>query len=152
MMMEMRIRRYGMDDEQQVIDLWMECNLVVSSNNPKSDIERKMVDSPDLFFLAEADGCVVATCMAGYDGHRGWIYYLAVKPAMQKQGVASRIMAHAERALANRGCPKIDLMVRNSNEGVISFYHRLGYIEDPVVVLSKRLAEDRPNRLRGRTT
>lgn len=150
--MEMRIRRYGMDDEQQVIDLWMECNLVVSSNNPKSDIERKMVDSPDLFFLAEADGCVVATCMAGYDGHRGWIYYLAVKPAMQKQGVASRIMAHAERALANRGCPKIDLMVRNSNEGVISFYHRLGYIEDPVVVLSKRLAEDRPNRLRGRTT
>lgn len=141
-----------MDDEQQVIDLWMECNLVVSSNNPKSDIERKMVDSPDLFFLAEADGCVVATCMAGYDGHRGWIYYLAVKPAMQKQGVASRIMAHAERALANRGCPKIDLMVRNSNEGVISFYHRLGYIEDPVVVLSKRLAEDRPNRLRGRTT
>ena len=142
--MNIHIRKYRMDDEQQVIDLWMECSLVVPSNNPKSDIERKMVDSPDLFFVCEMENRVVASCMAGYDGHRGWIYYLAVSPEMQKQGIASSIMEHAEEVLKNMGCPKIDLMVRKSNEGVISFYHKIGYGEDPVVVLSKRLIEDKP--------
>ena len=82
--------------------------------------------------------------MAGYDGHRGWIYYLAVKPDMQNRGVASRIMRHAESALKHLGCPKIDLMVRDSDEGVISFYRKTGYKKDPVAVLSKRLIEDEP--------
>lgn len=133
-----------MEDEQQVIDLWVACDLVVEWNNPKSDIERKMADSPELFFVGEAENRIIASCMAGYDGHRGWIYYLAAKPDMQNQGVASNIMKHAENTLKHLGCPKIDLMVREANEGVISFYRKIGYKEDPVVVLSQRLIEDEP--------
>ncbi|MEE8397896.1 MAG: GNAT family acetyltransferase [Desulfobacterales bacterium] len=140
----MNIRKYRAADEQQVIDLWMECDLVVPWNNPKTDIDRKTVDSPDLFFVGERDNEIIACCMAGYDGHRGWIYYLAVKPDMQNQGLASDIMKYAEDTLKQLGCPKIDLMVRKSNEGVIAFYRKIGYEEDPVVVLSKRLIEDEP--------
>jgi ribosomal protein S18 acetylase RimI-like enzyme len=140
----MRIREYRTDDEHQVIDLWMACSLVVPWNDPKSDIERKVADSPDLFFVGEIDDRIVASCMAGYDGHRGWVYYLAVVPEFQKQGLAAGIMAHAEAVLKDMGCPKIDLMVRESNAGVISFYSKIGYTNDPVVVLSKRLIEDEP--------
>lgn len=143
-MVNLNIRKYRPEDEQQVIDLWMECNLVVSSNNPKSDIQRKIDDSPELFFVGEIENEIITSCMAGYDGHRGWIYYLSVKPSMRKKGVASIMMKHAEKALRHMGCPKIDLMVRKSNQGVVSFYRKIGYIDDPVVVLSKRLTEDAP--------
>jgi len=129
-------------DRDAVIDLWIECGLIVPSNNPVSDIERKIADSPDLFFVGEINGKVVASCMSGYDGHRGWIYYLAVKPSLRKRSIASNLMRHAENALEELGCPKIDLMVRKNNEQVISFYRKIGYDEDPVVVLSRRLYED----------
>jgi ribosomal protein S18 acetylase RimI-like enzyme len=120
--------------------------LLVPSNNPKMDIERKLQQNPDLFFVGEVEGKIVSTCMSGYDGHRGWIYYLAVSPRLRRKGIAVRMVRHAERALKTLGCPKIDLMVRNSNEGVIAFYHKIGYNDDPVVVLSKRLKEDKPYR------
>ena len=115
---------------------------MVPWNDPAADIARKCADSPELFFVGEVDGGLVASCMAGYDGHRGWIYYLAVSPAMQRRGLASKIVAHAEAALAAAGCPKIDLMVRDSNHSVQAFYHSIGYVTDPVTVLSKRLVED----------
>jgi len=142
----MKIRIYKAEDEQEIIDLWQTCNLTTAWNNPKRDIERKINDSPELFFVGEIDREIVASCMAGYDGHRGWVYYLAVKPDLQRQGVASKIMSHAEQSLREIGCPKIDLMVRKTNHSVISFYHKIGYNDDPVVVLSKRLAEDKPYR------
>ena len=141
----MYIRTFKKEDEQQIIKLWQECNLTTAWNNPKRDIERKIQDSPEFFFVGEIDNKIVASCMAGYDGHRGWIYYLAVKPDLQRQKLASEIMGHAEAALTHMGCPKIDLMVRKSNSGVISFYHKIGYNDDPVVVLSKRLQEDEPH-------
>jgi ribosomal protein S18 acetylase RimI-like enzyme len=140
----MQIRIYNAEDEQQIIMLWQECNLTTAWNNPKRDIERKMQDSPELFFVGEINGKIIASCMAGYDGHRGWIYYLAVKPDLQRRGAAATIMKYAEQALREIGCPKIDLMVRKTNHKVISFYHTIGYTDDPVVVLSKRLVEDEP--------
>lgn len=136
------IRSYGLEDELQVIDLWTRCNLTVPWNNPGMDIERKMKDSPELFFVAEIEDKIVGTCMAGYDGHRGWIYYLAVSPDLQRRGVARRMVRRAEERLRETGCPKINLMVRKTNTGVIDFYKRIGYNDDPVVVLSKRLEED----------
>jgi len=139
------IRTFCPDDEADVIDLWQQCGLVVPWNNPATDIQRKLSDSPDLFFVGLIGNELVASCMAGYDGHRGWIYFLAVKGAYQRQGFASRLVAHAEAALMKLGCPKIDLMVRNTNESVISFYKSAGYDTDPVVVLSKRLIEDEPH-------
>lgn len=139
---ELTIRTYRVEDETAVIGLWQQCGLAVPWNNPEADITRKYEDSPDLFFVGVVADSIVATCMAGYDGHRGWIYYLAVADSRQRQGFASTMMRHAETELLNRGCPKIDLMVRNTNESVIAFYKSIGYANDPVVVLSKRLIED----------
>ena len=95
-----------------------------------------------MFFVGEIEGEIVASCMAGYDGHRGWIYFLAVKPTYQKRGFAKSILQYSEEALLKIGCPKIELMVRNTNEKVISFYEKVGYINDPIVVLGKRLIND----------
>ena len=144
-MKKLVIRTFCPDDEADVIDLWQQCGLVVPWNNPANDIQRKLSDSPDLFFVGLLGSELVASCMAGYDGHRGWIYFLAVKIAHQRQGFASRLVNHAEAALKHMGCPKIDLMVRNTNENVISFYRSVGYDTDPVVVLSKRLIKDEPH-------
>lgn len=141
-MNDLMIRVFGNMDRNTVIDLWIECGLTVPRNNPIRDIERKLADSPDLFFVGEINGELVASCMSGYDGHRGWIYYLAVKPSLRKRSIARNMMKHAEEALEELGCPKIDLMVRKNNEEVISFYKKIGYNEDPVVVLSRRLYED----------
>ncbi|MCF7833097.1 MAG: GNAT family acetyltransferase [Candidatus Marinimicrobia bacterium] len=138
----MKIRIYQSKDEQQVIDLWIECGLTVPWNDAKKDIQRKVNDSPDMFFVGEIEGEIVASCMAGYDGHRGWIYFLAVKPTYQKRGFAKSILQYSEEALLKIGCPKIELMVRNTNEKVISFYEKVGYINDPIVVLGKRLIND----------
>ena len=139
---DLTLRTFQREDAPRVIELWKACGLSVPWNDPGKDIARKLDDSPDLFFVAERDGCVVGTCMAGYDGHRGWIYYLGVDPGMRRRGIAARMMHHAEAALEAMGCPKIDLMVRTSNRNVIDFYHRIGYSDDPVVVLGKRLKED----------
>lgn len=141
-MSELEIRAYHDSDESALIRLWQECDLIRPWNDPQTDIERKCADSPALFFVGCSDAEIIASCMAGYDGHRGWIYYLAVAAAWQRCGIASEMVRHAESSLHDLGCPKIDLMVRNGNEGVIAFYKSIGYADDPVVVLSKRLLED----------
>ena len=82
--------------------------------------------------------------MAGYDGHRGWINYLAVQPSLQKQGIGRSLMEEAERALRHLGCPKINLQVRESNEAVVAFYLALGYGNDRVLSFGKRLEDDEP--------
>ena len=141
-MVNLKIRNFYPADAPDVIDLWQRCDLVVPWNDPQRDIERKLADSPDLFFVGDIEDRLIASCMAGYDGHRGWIYYLAIDPDYRRQGLAAQIMQHAEAALKVRGCPKIDLMVRDTNQPVIDFYHRIGYKIDPVLVLSKRLIDD----------
>ncbi len=136
------IHAYQPGDEADVISLWQECELVVPWNNPLSDIARKTADSPQLFFIGRIGQQLVASCMAGYDGHRGWIYYLAVGKAHRRKGLAARLIRHVETSLIELGCPKLELMVRKSNTDVISFYRSIDYDLDPVVVLSKRLSED----------
>ena len=105
-----------------------------------------MAFQPELFFVGTIDGHVVATVMAGYEGHRGWINYLAVAPDYQRQGIGSKIMLKAEEALLSLGCPKINLQVRESNQAVIAFYEQLGFSNDHVISLGKRLG---PQRLQG---
>ena len=136
---EFRIRSYQAADQPAVIDLWQRCNLVVPQNDPQKDIEMKSKVQADLFFVGEINSRIVATSMAGYDGHRGWIYYLAVDPNYQRQGIGRRMMEKAEHELQKRGCPKINLQVRTSNQVVISFYESLGYSNDGVIGLGKRL-------------
>ncbi len=136
---EFKIRLFQDSDRSNVIDLWHRCNLVVPQNDPQHDIDMKLKVQSDLFFVGTIGGRIVATVMAGYDGHRGWIYYLAVDPNYQRKQIGRRMMEKAESALQKRGCPKINLQVRTSNQAVISFYKRLGFSNDDVIGLGKKL-------------
>jgi len=118
-MMKMEIRPFEPRDEESVVELWTDCGLVVPWNNPHRDIQRKLKVQPEMFLVACLDSRIVATVMAGYDGHRGWINYLAVHPQHQRAGIGSGMMDEAERRLRAAGCPKINLQVRSKNAAVI---------------------------------
>jgi len=138
------IRPFQSADENAVIALWSACGLIVPQNDPKRDIARKQQVNPEWFLVGELDGKIIAACMAGYEGHRGWINYLAVHPDHQRQGLARELMQHAEGLLRATGCPKINLQVRSTNTAVIAFYESLGFTVDPVVSMGKRLEYDTP--------
>ena len=143
----MKIRTYEEQDRNSVIVLWHECGLVVSQNDPDKDINRKLKVDADLFLVGvETDevgnDIVVASVMGGYEGHRGWINYLAVSPNHQRKGYGQAIMKAVESRIQAKGCPKINLQVRNTNQAVIEFYAALGYGHDNVVGLGKRLEKD----------
>jgi ribosomal protein S18 acetylase RimI-like enzyme len=139
---ELQIRPFQLADEAQLIELWTRCDLVRPWNDPRKDIRRKLQAQPELFLVGVLDGVIVASVMAGYEGHRGWINYLAVAPEQQGRGLGRAIMDAAERLLHERGCPKINLQVRSTNTAVLDFYGRLGYARDDVVSLGKRLEND----------
>lgn len=139
----MQIRNFTPADTKAVIQLWSDCELTRPWNDPHKDIARKLSVSPDLFWLGcGADGQIIASIMVGYDGHRGWINYLAVHPAHQRQGHARQLVQRAEQALFELGCPKLNLQVREGNEAVITFYESLGYTDDKTVSMGKRLIPD----------
>jgi len=139
---DLHIRPYRADDEASVIALWTACHLVVPHNNPRKDIQRKLRINPEWFLVGEHNDMIVATCMAGYEGHRGWINYLAVSPDAQRRRVASRMMQEAEVLLRKAGCPKINLQIRSTNLAVIEFYKSIGYKVDEVASMGKRLEID----------
>jgi ribosomal protein S18 acetylase RimI-like enzyme len=111
-------------------------------NDPAKDIRRKLSVNPEMFLVGTLNGKVVATVMAGYEGHRGWINYLAVHPEHRLQGYGRQIMVEAEKLLRAAGCPKINLQVRTSNRAVRAFYERIGFRADDVVSFGKRLEHD----------
>jgi ribosomal protein S18 acetylase RimI-like enzyme len=137
----MKIRPYQAEDEAVVIALWRECGLLRWSD-PKKDIARKMKVNPEWFLVGEIDGQLMATCMVGDEGHRGWINLLGVAPAHQGGGHGRALLDEAERRLRAAGCPKVNLQVLTSNARVIAFYARLGFKRDDVVSLGKRLVAD----------
>jgi ribosomal protein S18 acetylase RimI-like enzyme len=141
---QMKIRPFKLTDGSAVIELWRRCDLVRPQNDPHRDIARKMQVNPELFLVGEIDGKIVAAVMAGYDGHRGWINYLAVEPSIRQKGLGREIMTEAERLLRDVGCAKINLQVRTNNSRVIEFYKRIGYATDDVLSMGKRLEHDEP--------
>lgn len=142
--MTLVIRTFIATDEAAVVALWRAAGLTRPWNDPHADIARKQAVQPELFLVGELAGALIATAMAGYDGHRGSVYYLAVSPAHQRRGHGQAMMAEVERRLEAIGCPKLNLMVRHDNQQAVGFYARLGYDEAAVVVLGKRLIEDPP--------
>jgi ribosomal protein S18 acetylase RimI-like enzyme len=136
------IRSYQETDEDAVIALWQSCGLVVAHNDPRKDIARKLQVGRDLFLVAEEGGDIVASVMGGYDGHRGWVNYLAVSPDHQRKSYGTVMMRAIEKLLLERGCPKLNLQIRHTNEVVIDFYNSIGYGEDAVVSMGKRLIPD----------
>jgi ribosomal protein S18 acetylase RimI-like enzyme len=136
------IRKFHLNDQEEVIALWRQVGVIRITNDPENDIERKLKHSPELFLVAEIDGSIAGSIMIGYEGHRGWIYYLGVTPERQRSRIGSELMKKAEESLRDLKCPKINLMVRRSNKGVIDFYKKLGFEEDEVICLGKRLKYD----------
>ena len=137
--MNFEIVRYSSEYQDEVVDLWRKCNLVVPQNDPVEDIQRKLAFQPDLFFIALLDGKVVGSIMVGYEGHRGWLNYLAVLPEHQKRGYGRKLVERAVDELKRLGCLKVNLQVRKSNVSVVEFYKHLGFKDDDVVGLGKRL-------------
>ena len=138
----MKIRGFVEDDTQAVIDLWSRCGLLRPWNDPRKDIARKLLLQRELFLVGERDGRVVATAMAGYEGHRGWVNYLAVDPELRRRGFGRLMMAEVERRLKELGCPKLNLQVRRGNLDALAFYQSIGYSDDDVIGMGKRLIED----------
>jgi ribosomal protein S18 acetylase RimI-like enzyme len=138
----MDIRQYRAADEAAVIRLWTECDLVRPWNDPRKDIERKLTVQPELFLVGELDAEVVASVMAGYDGHRGWVNYLAVAASCRKRGFGRMLMERVEVQLRAMGCPKVNMQIRSSNAAVLAFYERLGYAQDQTISLGKRIIPD----------
>lgn len=135
----LHIRPYQPDDEDQVVELWTRCGLVVPQNDPRRDIQAKMNWQPEMFLVGAIGDQVMATVMVGYEGHRGWINYLAVSPDVRRSGIGRLMMEEAKRLLSELGCQKINLQVRTSNSAVIEFYERIGYKIDDVTSLGMRL-------------
>jgi ribosomal protein S18 acetylase RimI-like enzyme len=138
----MKIRPFHETDTEAVVRLWEHCGLTRPWNNPHKDIERKLTTQRELFLVGELDGGVIGSVMAGYDGHRGWVNYLAIAPEHQRKDYGRQLMEQVESQLRERGCPKLNLQVRTSNEWAVGFYARLGYVQDQVVSLGKRLISD----------
>lgn len=138
----MQIRPFQNTDEAVVISLWQECDLIRPWNDPHNDIVRKLSVHPELFVVGIEGSELIASAMFGYEGHRGWVNYLAVTPAHQRRGHATELMRWGEEALKALGCPKINLQIRSCNTAVIAFYNSLGYSDDQVIGLGKRLIQD----------
>lgn len=143
------VRAFRPEDTESVIALWEEAGLTRPWNDPRLDIQRKLSVQPELFLVAVDDGsadsaepALVGTVIAGYDGHRGWLYYLASATSHRRRGVGRALVAEAERLLLGMGCPKIQLMVREGNEQALGFYDELGYERFSVSNTGKRLIVD----------
>lgn len=137
--MTLSIIPYSNQYQTAVIELWQQCNLIVPSNDPIEDIQKKMEFQPTLFFIALLHDQVIGSIMVGYEGHRGWINYLAVLPSYQKQGYGKLLINKAITELRKLGCRKVNLQIRPTNLRVIEFYQHLGFKQEDRINMSLRL-------------
>ena len=136
------IRPFQEGDEEALVSLWNMCKLTVPWNNPYKDIARKLKVQAELFLVGYLEDKLIASVMAGYDGHRGWINYLAVHPDFQARGYGKQLMNNVENRLRELGCPKINLQIREANNKVLSYYLKLGFFEEKRISMSKRLEDN----------
>lgn len=137
--MSFEIIRYVSDYQEDVTDLWGKCDLIVPQNDPVEDIQKKLDFQPELFFIALLDGKLIGSVMVGYEGHRGWLNYLAVSPDCPKQGYGKKLVNKAIDELKKIGCLKVNVQVRKNNISAVEFYKHLGFKDDNVVSLGMRL-------------
>ncbi len=138
--MPVNIRPYTEADKPGVIALWrMVFPEAPAWNDPAADIRRKLTVQPDLFLVAHDEGRIIGSTMAGFDGHRGWVYYVAVAPDWRRQGIGRALVRTAEEGLAHLGCTKVNLQVRASNPAVVAFYENLGFVVEERISMGKRI-------------
>jgi ribosomal protein S18 acetylase RimI-like enzyme len=138
----MEIREFADADEEAVVALWTHSGLVRPWNDPRKDVARKKKLQRELFLVADDAGRIVGSAMGGYDGHRGWVSYLAVAESHRKSGLGRALMDAVETRLRALGCPKINLQVREDNLQALAFYERIGFRRDASLSLGKRLESD----------
>ena len=136
------IRPFKEGDEEALVSLWNMCKLTVPWNNPYKDIARKLKVQAELFLVGYLEDKLIASVMAGYDGHRGWINYFAVHPDFQAKGYGKLLMNNVENGLRELGCPKINLQIREGNDKVFSYYQKLGFVEEKRINMGKRIEDD----------
>lgn len=141
-MAQHEIRPFRDSDERELIALWEICQLTRPWNDPHQDIRRKQSIASELFFVGTMTGQLVTSVMGGYDGHRGWVNYLAVHPDYRRRGLGREMMHHLEDQLRRLGCPKVNLQVRVGNQAALAFYEQLNFERDEVISLGKRLVVD----------
>jgi len=135
----MQIRPFKETDTEAVSMLWQEVFPDDPPHNaPAVVIKQKLQCQPELFFVGELDGSIVGTVLTGYDGHRGWLYSVAVSPKQRRQGLGTKLIRHAEKELTAIGCTKINLQVRSTNAAVVAFYKELGYETEERISMGKR--------------
>lgn len=136
----MTIVELGAGDAPAAVELWQQAGLTRPWNDAAGDFGRAVAGPASAVLgVHDATGALTGTAMVGHDGHRGWVYYLAVAPQARGTGLGRALMAACEQWLAARGIPKIQFMVRTDNTAVIGFYDHLGYDQQDVVVLGRRL-------------
>ena len=133
----LEIRPFVIEDTDQVLEVWNLAGVTSPERNPRSDIQKKLRHSPESFFVGAFEGRVAATVMVGYDGHRGWIYKLAVRPDLQRKGIGTQMMEHAEGWLRQQGCLRAKLQIDAARGGVAEFYKKLGYEVQPLISMAK---------------
>ena len=136
------IRPFKEGDEEALVSLWNMCKLTVHWNNPYKDIARKLKVQAEFFLVGYLEDKLIASVMAGYDGHRGCINYFAVHPDFQARGYGKQLMDNVENRLRELGCPKINLQILEGNDKVLSYYQKLGFVEEKRTNMGKRLEDD----------
>lgn len=137
--MTVSIREASTHDQAATIALWQECGLTRPWNDPAGDFDRALAFAGSTIFVAD-DGALVGTAMAGFDGHRGWIYYLGVDPARRGEGIARRLIDACTDWLKGHDCPKVELMLRDGNPAS-GLYERLGWELQPVKIYARWLRD-----------
>lgn len=137
--MKFKIRAYEESDITAVVNLWEACGLVVPHNDPHKDIASKIKFQPEWFLIGQLDWQLVGTVMVGYEGHRGWLNYLAVDPDHQRKGYGRLLVDAAKSRLKELGCPKVNLQIRNANKQALAFYRAIGYVTEDRIGMGKFL-------------
>ena len=148
---DVEIRDLLPHEAERAVELWAQCGLTRPWNDPNADLARALATPSSTVLAAVAAEALIGTAMVGHDGHRGWVYYLAVAPDRRREGVGRRLMAAGEAWLRDRGAPKVQLMVRQGNAAVVEFYAALGYADQQTLVLGRFLDPELEERRRTGT-
>ncbi|MGC2484723.1 MAG: GNAT family acetyltransferase [Acidimicrobiales bacterium] len=140
--MDVELKPYQPLYQDDLVALWELCELTRSWNDPYRDIERKLLHDGENLLILEKDGELIGSIMIGYDGHRGWINFLAVHPNHRSSGFGRLLVEEAKNRLEKMGCAKLNLQVRSSNEEAVDFYRHIGFVVDDVVGMGIGLQRD----------